>query len=878
MISSLKKPYVYLLLLICVPMSTLSFSPNIEIEDNRVVLTGNYNPEIPAPVDVLGYHVGERFTDYRNLERYMHALVKASERVEISQYGTSYQHRPLRVLYISAPENLQNLDTIRQNNLLLTDPRNISGQKANEIIESSPAIIWLAYNVHGSEASGTEAAILTMYHFAASMDNDIINALENIVIVIDPIVNPDGRERYVNYINNISQRNPNPDPQSMEHSEPWPRSRTNHYLFDLNRDWAWLTQQETQQRVALYRTLMPQVYVDYHEMGRESTYFFFPATPPFNPNYPEEVREWGKTFGKANASMLDKYGVPYYTGEVFDLFYPGYGDSWPTFNGAIGMTYEQAGGSTGRAYERSDEHILTLAERAHNHFLTGLSTVKTAYENRTALLRYFYTFWKDGVEGIPGDINSIIIKKGEDPNRTADLVEVLLQHGIEIHRLTGDKTIRNVTRFFSGETKQQHFSAGTYIVNLNQPRSRLAKTLLEPHVDLPDTFFFDITAWSLPAAYNTEAYTSRSFITSGIEKIETPERSKGFVSGRASYAYLLSWEQDKAVAVLWDLLQNGYTAHFTMRSFTRQNREFPPGSIILFTRFNPPSLHDDIQTYAMKHDVNVYATDTGLSEDGIDLGSIHVRPIKKPQIGIATDRPVIPGEYGELWYLFDEVYNIPFTPLRTEQIAGADLSRYNVIILPSDGDGQGYRNTIDSTTVNSIRQWIQQGGILITIGGASQFATKDASGLTTVTTSPDRSNDQNTEAANERREKLKRMGLRERQEYLQRERIAGALFRVTLDNTHPLAFGYGRNVTMLKRGSQTLQLSDRGYNVGIFSEDDPLSGYAAAHLVDRIKDTAYLIDYPIGDGHVVMFSDNPHFRMFWHGLTKMFLNATLFLH
>ncbi len=878
MLTSLQKRLAYFFVLLCLPLITHSYSPNVEIHDNRVVLTGEYNPEIPAPSDILGFHIGERFTDYRNLERYLHAIADASDRVAIHQYGTSYQHRPLQVLYISTPGNLKNLDTIRKNNSLLTDPRNITNQNANEIIEGAPAIIWLAYNVHGSEASGTEAAILTMYHLAASMDDELIEALENIVIVLDPLVNPDGRERYVNYINSMSQRSPNSDPQSIEHYEPWPRSRTNHYLFDLNRDWAWLTQRETQQRVALYRKLMPHVYIDYHEMGRESTYFFFPATPPFNPHYPEAVREWGKTFGKANASMLDRHGVPYYTGEVFDLFYPGYGDSWPTFNGAIGMTYEQAGGSTGRAYERADEHILTLAERAHNHFLTGISTIKTAYENKKALLRYFYTFWQEGITGTSDNIKSVIIRNSEDPNRTADLIDVLLQHGIEVHQLTDNKTIRNTTRFFTDEPGQHRFPAGTYIINFNQPRSRLAKTLLEPHVDLPDTFFFDITAWSLPAAYNTEAYTSAALITSGIEKITAPVRSKGNVSGQASYAYLMSWEQDKAAAVLWELINNEYSAHFSMRSFTQQNREFPPGSIVIYTRSNPQSLHADLQKYATKHGVTIHATNTGLSDYGVDLGSNHIRPVKKPKIGVATDRPVIPGEYGELWYLFDEVYNIPFTPLRTEQIASIDLSRYNVLILPGDGAGQGYRNIIDSTTVNSIRRWIHQGGILITIGGASQFATKEASGLTSVTASTGEDNEDNAESVKKRREKLKRMGFRERQEFLQRERIAGALFRVSLDNTHPLAFGYDRDITMLKRGSQILQLSDSGYNVGIFSDDEPLSGYAADQLVERIKDTAYLIDFPIGNGHVVMFSDNPHFRMFWHGLTKMFLNATLFLH
>jgi hypothetical protein len=869
---------VYLLLLLLLPVIGFSNQHDIEIQGEGVILTGEYEANIPTPADILGYNIGERFTDYRNLEKYIFAVANVSDRVTILEYGLTYQHRPLRILYISTPENIRNLDRIKQDNLYLTDPRTITDRRAQDIIESTPAILWLAYNVHGNEASGTEAALLTIYHLAASKDTELIAMLESIVIVLDPLVNPDGRERYVNYMNDMSQRNPNPDPQSIEHYEIWPRGRSNHYFFDLNRDWAWLTQKETRQRVALYRNIMPHVYVDYHEMGRESTYFFFPATPPIHPNYPEEVKEWGITFGRGNAAMLDRHGVPYYTGEVFDLFYPGYGDSWPTFNGAIGMTYEQSGGSTGRAYKRKDQHILTLAERAHNHFLTGLSTLHTVHNNRIELLNYFYSFWKDGITGTAGEIKSILIKKGSDPNRTNDLINILLQHGIEVHELTVDKNIRQVKRFFSPQPEIYSFPAGTYIINLNQPKSRLAKTLLEPHTELPDTFFFDITAWSLPTAYNTEAYTAQSYITADVRKITEPLQSIGNVTGRASYAYVISWEQDKAASVLWETLKKDYSINFAMRSFTVQGREFPPGSIIYFTRSNAGSLHDDLQRAALKYGIDIFAIDTGLSEDGIDLGSNWVRPIIKPKIAVTTDRPVIPGDYGELWFLFDEVYEIPFTPLRTEQLSNLDLSQYNLLILPSDGSGQGYRTMFDSSTVESIRQWVQRGGVLITIGGASQFATKEVSGLTSVSSSATGENNENNTSDKERRERLMRMGFFERQEYLQRERIAGALFNVTFDNTHPLGFGYNKNITILKRGSQILQLSDRGYNVGIFADQEPQSGYASKYLVKKVQNTAYLIDFPIGSGRVVMFSDNPHFRMFWHGLTKMFLNATLFLH
>jgi hypothetical protein len=856
--------------------------PELSPQKDRIHFGVAYDVSIPTPESVLGYAIGERFTDYRNLERYCQALADASDRVTIFEYGTSYEGRPLRVLYISTPGNLSRLEETRSGIISLTDPRSISDTRVREIVSGSPVFVWLAYNVHGNEASATEAALITMYHLAASIDPDLLRLLNDVIIVLDPLVNPDGRERYVGYVNSRSQRTVNPDPQSIEHSEPWPRGRSNHYFFDLNRDWAWLTQRETRQRVNLYNGIMPQVYVDYHEMGYESTYFFFPATPPFHPNYPEAVQTWGERFGRGNAAKLDRHGIPYYTREIFDLFYPGYGDSWPTFNGAIGMTYEQAGGGMGRAIRREDEQILTLAERARNHFLTAISTIETAAENRQALLEYFSSFWEKGIRD-PGrnGIKSIIMREGNDPNRTADLVNILLRHNIEVLRLTEPKTIRRVSPFYRESPGTVQFPAGSYVVNFNQPKSRLARTLLEPHAELPDTFFFDITAWSLPAAYHVDAFMSGEYITSDIEPVQSPVRIAGRVHGRAQFAYLVPWERDKAAALVWDLLQKDYSARYALRSFTRDNREYTPGTIIFYVNQNPTSLHEDIIDAADRFGIDVYATDTGLSDSGIDLGSNYINPVRKPRIAVATDRPVIPSEYGEIWFLFDEVYGIPFTPLRTERIPEADLSQYDLLILPGDGTGGGYAAIFDSTTVEQLRRWIRGGGVLITVGGASRFVTREMSGLTTVRSSPPDTKKKNDSADSGQPrkgdEKVMRMGYLERQEYRQRDRIAGALFNVTLDRTHPLSFGYERDVAVLKRTDVTLQLTDSGYNVGIFSGDGSLSGYAVEDKANAVLETAFLVDYQMGRGHVVMFSENPHFRMFWHGLTKIFLNACMFL-
>jgi hypothetical protein len=860
---------------ICMALSAFSIEPLLNSP-----LPEKTDEGIPTPEAILGFNIGERFTDYRGVEKYIEAVAHASDRIHIIEYGRSYEYRPLRVLVISTPENLDRLDEILSLNRSLTDPRSTSESEAQRIASSTPVIVWLAYGVHGNEASSTEAALQTIYYLASSLDDHYLELLSDIIIVIDPVVNPDGRERFIQYINSRSHRVPNPDPQSLEHSEPWPRGRSNHYLFDLNRDWAWLTQLETRNRVALYRSFMPQVYVDYHEMRYESTYFFFPARPPYHPNFPNEVISWGRRFGDGNAAQFDRHGIPYYTGEVFDLYYPGYGDSYPTFNGAIGMTYEQAGGGAGRSILRRDGSELTLQTRALNHHLTALSTIETASRNREALLRYFYNFFKEGLEDTASNFRTVILGSERNPHRTMELVNLLLLHGIEVYRTTAPTRIRRAMHYYSDEAQSLSLSADTYVIPMQQPKGRLAKTLLEPFTQLPDTSFYDITAWSLPAAYHVEAYWTDEQLTRGLERISTTILIDGNVDGIARYAYLIPWTNDMSAKMLPKMLQRGYRIHVASRSFKQKGIVFQPGTLVVFTSQNESDLHDTIGAYASQYGVKVYATDTGTSEEGIDLGSNYVIPVRKPVVGIFSDVPTVPGEYGEVWYLFDELYEIPFTPLRTQSIRNIDLNKYTVLILPGDGSGTGYGEMIDSVAVNRLKTWISAGGTLITLNGASVFATKETSELTDVSLIPDQDTAEMSEEEkrkkSEERDRFIRLGMQERINYLQRETIAGAVFRVKLDTTHPLAFGYTDHTFILKRGGRAFGLSSQGYNVGLYSEEGALSGFASTSLAQKVTGSAFLIDYPLGRGRIIMFTENPNFRMFWPGLTKMLLNACFF--
>ena len=527
-------------------------------------------PPIPSPGEILGYKPGERYSSHDAIERYINALrTAAPDRCAITPYGESYEHRSLSLVVITSPENLKSIESIRANIHKLTDPRSITGSEADRIIENTPAVVWLSYGVHGNEASASEAALDVMYRLLSAHDSATSSLLHDVVVVIDPLLNPDGHERYVNFEVTHSGLTPVTDRAAAEHNEDWPSGRTNHYLFDLNRDWAWLTQQESRARVKIYREWMPQVHVDFHEMSYTSSYFFFPSFKPVNKNFPASTIAWGKIFGKANAEAFDKNGWNYWSGESFDLYYPGYGDSWPSFHGAIGMTYEQAG-QTGVRVRKPDDTFLTLKERIEHHAAASFSTLHTAAEHRQELLRDFYRFFLDAIkEGASGTVREFIVDPSPDPSRTAKMITLLLDQGIEVRRSTEAFTASSLRSYFSGGTSSREFPAGSYIIPMNQPARNLAMALLEPEPVLSDTFFYDISTWCLPLAYGVETFWSGKEIGTASNAITSADPPTGGLAGTpASYAYLMQWNSNDAIGLLADLLRRGLIVKVAMKPFT----------------------------------------------------------------------------------------------------------------------------------------------------------------------------------------------------------------------------------------------------------------------------------------------------------------------
>src|ERR1041385_978397 len=641
---------------------------------------------VPTPKQILGYELGDKFSSHGRIEKYVLALRDAApNRVRVFPYGESYEGRTLYLVAFGSSENLNRLEEIKANTHKLSDPRLVSEHDAESIIKSTPAIVWLSYGVHGNEASSSEAALNVMYQLAARTDSQINSVLNNVVIIVDPLLNPDGHERYVNFETTRSGVKPVEDKNAAEHNEDWPSGRTNHYMFDLNRDWAWLTQKESQARIKAYQEWMPQVHVDFHEMGYNSSYFFFPAFKPINKNFPKSTTEWGEIYGKANAAAFDAQGWGYWSGESFDLFYPGYGDSWPSLNGAIGMTYEQAG-QTGVRVRRSDETILTLKDRIEHHSATSWATINATAENRERRMRDFYSFFKQAIEeGKTGLIKSFIVDPSHDPAQAAKMIELLRQQGVEVYQAAKDFSVDGLRTYFKKEPVSKKFPSGSFIILLGQPEKRLVMALMEQEPVLSDTFFYDISTWSLPVAFGVETYWTGTSIPVVTSKVGDIDQAPGSVlGGKAAYAYVFEWNTNNANKALAWLLQNDYKANVAMKEFTLHGKQFDRGSIIIPVAGNKGDVHDRMNVLAQQFHLTMFATQSGYTESGINLGSDRAVRLKKPRIIVATNSPVSTEAFVSLWGLFDQQYGIDFVSMKLSQIRSADLHDYTAMIFPDD--------------------------------------------------------------------------------------------------------------------------------------------------------------------------------------------------
>ncbi len=820
----------------------------------------------PSPADVLGWELGERFTDVAGVNRYMRALADASELVSVTEYGRTVEDRPLIQVLIASTEHRARLDEILASNRELTRP-GTSGERAREIAAGNPAVVYFSYGVHGNESSSSEAAMWTAWDLARGAEA-VAGVLDSVVVVVDPVVNPDGRDRYVNWYRQARAREPNPDPASREHDEPWPGGRYNHYLFDLNRDWTWMSQPETRARLATWDRWNPQVHVDFHEMSPRSSYFFFPPTPPINPIYPEHVLEWGRRIGAGNAGAFDEEGWLYFTEESYDLFYPGYGDSWPSLLGSIGMTYEQGGGGgAGLAYRRPDGSILTLRDRAMHHRTAGRATLRTAAEGKTDLLLGFAGTYRNVDEGL----SDILLVPGDDPGPASDLVGLLLDQGVRVERASaGFEADAEAHPGYDGRSR---FPAGSYRVPVRQSRGRLAAALLRPDNPLDAEFSYDITAWSLPYAYGVEAHSLTGELGGEWRPVEeAPGRTaESGASGAGRYGYLMRPGFDGARALV-DFLEAGGRAVAVEDTFTVAGRSFPRGTVFL-----PRGRNDDLDGRIAEAGLgrHLVPVETGRTEGGPDLGTNDARALELPRVALLAGRGTSPTSFGAHWFFLERRLEIPFDAVNVTDVSRTDLGEYDVVVVPS---GRGLESALGEPGEEALDGWVRRGGVLVAVEGAARSLGAELADVETRTALEE----DGEESREERLDEALRTR-REREEERWRESMPGTVLRAALDPRHPLAWGSGAGndpgaLFVLSDGTVFEPGASVESPVWFPEGVERISGVVSEANLERMARGSWLLEKDLGDGTIVLFADDPLFRMFWYGAFQPYVNALLTLH
>jgi len=818
-----------------------------------IVHTG-FSQDIQSPEKFLGYKLGSQFTPHYKVVEYFKYIAKASKNTKLEIYGSTNENRPLLAIFVASHANISRMEEIRRHNLYLAGI-----EKTSTAISDAPVIVWLSYNVHGNEPASSEAAMQTLFDLVDPANTRTKNWLKNTVVVIDPCLNPDGHDRYVNFYNSVKGSVPNPDPVSREHAEPWPGGRYNHYYFDLNRDWAWQTQKETQERMALYNQWLPQVHVDYHEQNYNAPYYFAPAAEPFHKDITAWQREFQTIIGKNNAKYFDQNGWMYFTKQEYDLLYPSYGDTYPTYNGAIGMTFEQGGISAGLIVVTHSGDTLRLADRIEHHVATGLSTIETASECSQKLLNEYQKFFSNSLFNPPGEYKTYVIKNDNRDKITA-LAKLLDRNGI----LFGFGLSSRISGYDYATGKTAGYTVGRndLVINAYQPKSVLLNVLFEPKTFLADSDTYDITAWSLPYAYGLKAYGLKEslkplFGRMASEKPQVPAMQH-------AYAYASSWQSVNDVRFLAALLNKKIKVKCSERPFEASGKKFMAGSLLITRAGNdyPEFDHLVMQTAArLNHEVIPLAS--GFVEKGADLGSGVIRAIYKPKVLLFTGDGVSAESMGEIWHFFEKDIDYPVTLVRYRDLDKIKLSDFDVAIFPN--------GTYQDFPSEKLQNWVRDGGKLIAIENAvSQLADKKGFSIK----KKDEKKDDKTDLKNR---PLPNWLYEDREKVAISTGVPGAIYKLKLDNTHPLGYGLPPVYYALKLSDNIYEyLGEDGWNVGTVRKDGYVSGFVGHKSKEKIRDGMLLGVQTLGKGTVVYMADDPVFRSFWEN-GKLLLGNAVFM-
>ena len=814
---------------------------------------------LQTPSAFLGYDLGDAFTPHHRVVDYVQHVAEASPRVTLQQYGESVEGRPLLLATVTAEANQGQIETIRQNNLRR------AGMEPGTPSGSSTAIVWLSYNVHGNESVSTEAAMQTLFELGDPSNQETGTWLSDTVVLLDPCLNPDGRERYVQWYKQIAGAHANPRPMAREHDEPWPGGRSNHYYFDLNRDWAWAVQSETQQRLRVYHEWMPNVHVDFHEQGVNAPYYFAPAASPYHENITDWQRSFQFTIGRNHARYFDQNGWLYFTREVFDLFYPGYGDTWPIFNGAIGMTYEQGGsGRAGLAIETATGDTLTLADRILHHHTTGLSTVEVTAENHATVQEEFSRYYQTARQNPPGEYSGYLVKQDATGDRLRDLAEHLDRQKIEYGIVNAAGSVRGFS-YQSGESERVDVAAGDLLVPSAQPKSRLAKVLMEPRPTIIDSLTYDVTAWSLPYVYGLDAVAvSGDGASTRDGEPAAPQTGVTGQGGSRPYAYVARWSSRTDIQFLSALLDEGIGVRVATEPFRIEGESYDAGTLVI-PRTDNAAMEDGfdqaVRRIATEHERALHGTASGFVDSGSDFGSNSVRPVLAPHVAVLAGEPLSSYRVGEVWHAFDHQIQYPATLIHAESLSESMLDDIDVLVLPDAPSSWA-----DSDRRRQLADWVRAGGRLVAIGSAvdalaghAPFKVEHADAAADTADVPRRYGDRYREAAT--------------------SGTPGSIHRVQVDDSHPLGFGMGDTYYTLKRSDDAFGYfaADDGWNVGTLADGEPISGFMGYKAHNGLEETLAFGAQSIGGGDVVYFVDTPIFRGFWYSGLIPLANAVFFV-
>jgi len=806
------------------------------------------------PNDFFPNDLGEHFMPHHTIVDYFAAVGEKSNQALFFKYGETYEGRDLVYTIISSADNIKNIELIRQDNI------DISRGK-NKNIKDSKAIVWLSHGVHGNEAGATNSAIATLYELTDPKNTEIQSWLENTIVILDPCLNPDGYDRYVQWNRGVGNKIPNAHIETREHDEPWPSGRVNHYQFDLNRDWAWATQIETQQRLTVYNQWLPHIHVDVHEQGHNNPYYFAPAAQPFHKYITKWQGDFQTEIGKNHTKYFDAEGWLYFTREVFDLLYPSYGDTYPTFRGAVGMTYEQAGhGISGRQILLNNGDTLMLADRILHHKTAALSTVEITSKEKDRVVENFIDYHNKNTPN--GKYKSFVLINDESSkDKIQQLTELLDRHEIE-YGFANSKSTASGFRYGTMKEGSLNIDEDDLVININQSMSTLIEVLFEPRTEIVDSLTYDITAWSLAYAYGLDGLATKQSLTFGKEySYKSSEAIESNINSKKPYAFMIPWHSLKSTKLLSEILQSGIKVRSAWKPFQMEGRKMAEGTLIITKMDNEfIDFEDKIKRISAKHQMEIYPAYTGFAELGSDFGSSNFNLVKTKNVALVNDENVDQNAYGHLWHFFEQEINFPVFNVSMSNLRTADINKYDVIILPN-----GSYESLDTKKMDA---WVNAGGKLIVIENAIE-ALKKFDNLKVNTKIKGK------KMTNSMESRLKVYAEEERSSLTQH--LPGAIVKLHIDKTHPLGFGLGGQYFTMKTNRQALEYLEEGWNVGFTKKKIESSGFIGHKAKENIAESVCIGSINRGSGNIVILTDNPVYRGFWKQGGFLLSNAIFIL-